>query len=125
MSGVSTYTPLVYIAGPYSGENVANVQRAIAFAETVEREFNVDVFVPHLTMLWDLVSPAPYHRWLERDLVFLRRCDAVLRMEGSSTGADGEVTLARQLEIPVFMHHQRREFEAWIDAHKRAALNRA
>lgn len=40
--------------------------------------------------------------WLTMDLEIVRRCDAVVRLPGESTGADGEVAHAKQLGIPVF-----------------------
>jgi hypothetical protein len=40
--------------------------------------------------------------WLTMDLEIVSRCDAVLRLPGESTGADGETEHARKLGIPVF-----------------------
>jgi len=34
----------------------------------------------------------------------LTRCDAVLRIEGESSGADKDVKLAKELSIPVYYH---------------------
>ena len=34
----------------------------------------------------------------------LEHCDAVLRLPGESTGADQDVAIARQREIPIFHH---------------------
>ncbi len=47
---------------------------------------------------------APDDIWLEGDLEILRRCDAVLCVDGwqSSKGATAEVGEARQRSIPVF-----------------------
>ncbi len=98
-----TRKPLTYIAGPYStGDQVENTRAAIQFAENIEKGFEVAVFIPHLSMLWHTVSPANWERWIERDLHYVERCDALIRMEGKSTGADAEVAFARKLRIPVF-----------------------
>lgn len=52
------------------------------------------------TSVGDTISEAFLYPVAER---LLRRCDAVLRIEGESRGADGDVTRARSLGIPV--HH--------------------
>lgn len=96
--------PLVYIAGPYSNNPVTNTHNTIREAERIEEIFNVAVFIPHLSLLWDLVSPAPVEVWYARDNHVLERCDALYRMSGPSTGADAEVKYAKSLEIPVFYH---------------------
>ena len=40
--------------------------------------------------------------WLTMDLELVKRSDAVLRLPGDSSGADGEVEHATKLGIPVF-----------------------
>jgi hypothetical protein len=40
--------------------------------------------------------------WLTMDLEIVRRCDAVVRLPGDSSGADGEVAHAKSLGLPVF-----------------------
>lgn len=95
--------PLVYIAGPYtSPDPVLNTRSAVAWAEAVEGE-GCAVVVPHLSLLWHAISPAPVERWYARDLAVLARCDALLRFPGASTGADAEVEFAEGRGIPVFM----------------------
>ncbi len=97
-----TRRPLIYVAGPYtSGDPVLNVRLAIEVAEDVEA-LGADVVIPHLSMLWHLVSPATVQRWYERDNAVLVRCDAVVRIDGVSVGADAEVALAVAEGIPVF-----------------------
>jgi hypothetical protein len=92
----------VYIAGPYTnGGVVHNIQVAIDWAETImERGFIP--YIPHLTHLWDIYSPHPYDEWLEFDLHWLDKCDAVFRIVGESVGADKEVEYAKEHNIPVF-----------------------
>lgn len=48
---------------------------------------------------WPIDDTSP---WLSMDLELVARCDAVLRLPGESTGADGEVAHAHDLDIPVF-----------------------
>lgn len=57
--------------------------------------------VPHLTLLWQLVSPKPDSTWLAYDQQLLARCDAVLRVPGYSNGATQECKFADELGIPV------------------------
>lgn len=98
--------PLVYLAGPYSlPDPVENTHRAIKCAEGLEYNYDVDVFVPHLSLLWHVVSPAPYEKWCERDNAILARCDALVRRPGASSGADAEVKYAHEVcDIPLFWH---------------------
>jgi hypothetical protein len=93
---------LVYVAGPYSSDPVANTRRAVHFAELIEERGGA-VFIPHLSMLWDLISPAPYGEWLKRDFNVLSRCDALFRIDGDSAGADMEVDYAKTVRVPVFL----------------------
>lgn len=105
----------VYIAGPYTKGDVAvNVKRVMDTADEVIRMGHIP-FIPHLTHFWHLVSPKAYEFWLEYDMSFLEHwAEIVLRIEGESNGADGEVKRAIELGIPVYynlkeLHKARRE----------------
>ena len=94
--------PRVYIAGPYSGGDVAvNVRKAM---QTWNRlwELGFSPLAPHLTHFLHMNHPRPYPDWLEYDREWLVTVDAVFRMPGESKGADAEVALAKQHGIPVF-----------------------
>lgn len=52
--------------------------------------------------------------WLTMDLEIVGRCDAVLRLPGESSGADGEVAHAKAANIPVF--HAVEDVLAWAKA---------
>lgn len=58
-------------------------------------------FLPHLTLLWDLLYPRVYQDWLDYDNHWLAVCDVVFRIPGESSGADKECELAKSLGIPV------------------------
>ncbi len=93
---------LIYVASPYSlGDTAVNVRKAIE-AGDVLYESGYIPYIPHLMMLWHIVSPDHEKKWLEIGQAMLRRCDAVLRLNGESVGADNEVVLARSLGIPVY-----------------------
>lgn len=110
--------PLVYIAGPYTQPDpVLNVRRAIEVAETVEH-YGGTPFIPHLSMLWHLVSPASLDAWYSRDLEVLDHCHALVRFEGDSTGADREVDRANRRGLPVFYLSRPDfcdEFPKWVE----------
>lgn len=92
----------VYVAGPYTGGDVAvNVRNAIEAANRLA-DLGYAPFVPHLTHFWHLVFPRPYAFWVTLDNQFLPHCDAILRLPGESPGADREVALANTLDIGVF-----------------------
>jgi hypothetical protein len=94
-------TTKIYISGPYSKHMVDGTRNAIMAAEAL-RKAGYLPFVPHLSLLWDLVCPSPYEEWIDYDLAWLRHCNALLRLPGESPGADREVLLAQQLRIPVY-----------------------
>jgi len=97
----------VYIAAPYTAENPretqVNVNGVIAVAcELMQAGFAV--FIPHLRhYIWlHEAGDFPYEHWLAHDLEWLPACDVLLRQFGPSSGADGEVEAARELEMPIF-----------------------
>lgn len=95
----------IYIAGPLSNHDLivrqANIDAAILAADTL-LEAGHFPFVPHLFQTWHDLLPHSRSTWLELDLAWLSRCDALLRLEGPSEGRDLEVLEARRLNIPVF-----------------------
>lgn len=95
--------PLVYVAGPYSSPDpVENMNKACKLATKMREDGVVTIILPHLSGLWHLVDPAPYEEWLRFDLELMDRCDAVYRFPGASSGADAEVKVAVESNIPVF-----------------------
>mgnify|MGYP001589384800 CR=1 FL=1 len=93
----------VYIAGPYSGNVAYNVRDALDTNHALI-EYGFFPFCPHLFHFQDLLSPPniSYEDWLALGQAWLLKCDAVLRIEGESRGADREVALALEEGIPVF-----------------------
>jgi hypothetical protein len=92
----------IYIAGPHSnGDTIVNVRKAILMAEKLVKE-EYTPYIPHLTAFWHLVAPHEYEFWLNYDLNWLSKCDALLRLPGNSSGADKEVEYAKNIGIPVF-----------------------
>ena len=92
----------IYVAGPYSkGDIAVNVREAIHAGDYISRKGHFP-FIPHLTHFWHLVLPHEYEFWLAQDMEWLRVCDAVLRLEGESSGADKEVSEAERLGLSIF-----------------------
>jgi hypothetical protein len=104
----------VYVAGPYTAPTpegvVENVERAVAHATHLLRA-GLYPYVPHLSHYWEAQHPHHYEVWMTLDFGWVARCDALLRLDGESRGADREVDLARQLGLPVF--HSVEEVLQW------------
>lgn len=98
----------VYIAGPITGSGnlLCNLGHAIrAFGMLLNRGYAP--YLPHLTCFAEITLAAmeekfSYEDWLALDEEYLTACDAVLRLEGESNGAEREVALARKLGITVY-----------------------
>lgn len=93
----------VYVAGPYTqGPWEYNIRDVVAAADTLYDAGHVP-FVPHtMTTLWGLVNPRPKEQWIDFDLQWLDVCDALVRLDGDSEGADLEAEYARGAGIPVY-----------------------
>jgi len=92
----------VYIASPYTKGDVAvNVKRQIDTADEL-MTLGFCPFAPVLCHFHHLVHPRTYKEWTRWGLEWVLACDAILRLEGDSVGADKEVWLASQNHIPIF-----------------------
>lgn len=96
--------PLVYVAGPYTRPDpVRMTHDAVQYAEAILATGLASVVVPHVTLIWHLISPHDdVEFWYDLDLSHLARCDALYRFPGFSTGADAECQFAALRGIPVF-----------------------
>jgi len=91
----------VYVAGPYTiPDPVENTNDAMVLADQL-LNMGVIPIIPHMTLAWHLVHPRPAKFWYWYTLELMKRCDAVFRKPGESTGADDEVTYAKKHGIPV------------------------
>jgi hypothetical protein len=91
----------VYIASPYTlGDVAVNVKRQITTADYL-MDLGYAPFVPLYSHFQHMFHPRPYTDWIDIDLEWVKVCDYVLRLDGESSGADGEVALAVSLGIPV------------------------
>ena len=92
----------IYIAGPYTGGDVAqNVRNALTVGNELLK-LGFAPYVPHLSHFWHMLYPHAYEKWLELDFAWIDACHALLRIAGISPGASREVEYADLLKIPVF-----------------------
>jgi hypothetical protein len=93
---------VIYIAGPYTGGDVArNVKRAIYCGMAIYHIGHYAI-IPHLTHFVHMLHPRKYDFWIDVDKRILPTCDALLRIKGDSPGADREVLIAQSLGKPIF-----------------------
>lgn len=111
---------LVYVAGPFSAPTRAgvdeNIRKAERYGLAVAARGAMPV-VPHAnTAHPSFEHVRPYEFWIDGTLELLRRCDAVLMVEGweSSRGATAERTEALRLGLPVFEKGQ--ELGEWLNS---------
>lgn len=92
----------IYLAGPYTlGDPAVNTGNMIkAYSELIDLGYYP--LCPLFSHFSHMFDPKPYETWLEWDLAWLPKCDALLRLSGESKGADIEEAKARELGIPVF-----------------------
>src|SRR6478736_1522455 len=92
----------VYIASPYTKGDVAvNVRRQLDCANEL-MNLGFLPFAPLYSHFQHMVHPRPYEHWLKIDLEWVKVCDCLLRLDGDSSGADGEVQFAYELNKRVF-----------------------
>lgn len=92
----------IYVAGPYTKGDVAvNVQQNILAGDAITKKGHIP-FVPLLSHFWHMIEPHTFDFWMDLDIMWITRCDALLRMPGESSGADREVLHAIQLGLPVY-----------------------
>lgn len=99
----------VYIAGPYTnGDVVLNLRRAAEAANQVLKAGHAP-YCPHLTHFWHYLFPGRCDQWLALSEEWVKVCEAMIRLDGVSAGADREMQLAVSLGIPVF-----RSVRSWM-----------
>lgn len=104
--------PFIYIASPYTkGDPCINTHFQCAVFNALLADGHVLPFAPLISHFQHTLFPRPYQDWIQYDLDIIPRFDACLRLDAVgpngyvssvSSGADGEVTLFKQLGKPVF-----------------------
>ena len=94
----------IYIAGPYSrGDTAVNVRNMIIAQDYIESQLGHMAYNPLLSHFQHMVIP--HHDvdyWYAKDIRWLHECDALLRLDGESVGADKEVEIAKILNMPIY-----------------------
>lgn len=91
----------VYIASPYTlGDVGVNVRNSLETFNAL-MDLGFVPFSPLLSHFCHIYQPRHYDEWLTWCLEWVKVCDVLLRLPGESAGADREVELAEELEIPV------------------------
>jgi hypothetical protein len=95
----------VYIASPYTkpaGNEQENVDKSFDVAIQLI-ELGYAPYAPLYSHYLHLRKPQPYDVWMRIDVEYLlRSADCLLRLPGESSGADEEVKLAIENDIPAF-----------------------
>lgn len=110
---------VVFVSGPYRAPTEWQVLQNIRRAEEVALaawHAGAAVICPHKNTA-HFGGAAEDRIWLDGDLTILRRCDAVVCVEGweRSVGARAEVNCARSLGIPVF--ESIAGLKEWLNSH--------
>jgi len=109
--------PKIFISGPLfsSGNIFVNIKRAVMAGHMLKQAGAIP-FIPHLYAFWAIMQGLDEsYGWMEMDLAWLECCDAVLRLEGDSKGADEEVDHALSLGLTVFSKYNEYSYIlAWI-----------
>jgi len=97
---------VVYTAGPYRASNAWAIEQHIRAAELASLKIwtlGAVPICPH-TMTRHFQNALPDATWLAGDLELVKRCDAVLMLDGweQSQGAKAEKAYADAKDIPVF-----------------------
>ena len=106
----------VYIAGPYRASSeyqvLQNIRRAEDLALKVWKA-GCACICPHKNAAF-LGGAAPDSVWLQGGLEMIRRCDAIILVDGwrHSEGTRAEIKEARDLGVPVFVDFE--NFEKWL-----------
>lgn len=107
---------LIYVAGPFRGDNAWEIENNIRRAESLELQvwrLGAAAICPHTNTRF-FSGAAPDEVWLTGDLEILRRCDAIITTPDwqLSSGARTEVAFAYANGIPVF--NDTEDLQEWL-----------
>lgn len=92
---------LIYIASPYTkGDPADNTAIQMEAAHAI-MDLGHCPIAPLLSHFLHIHRRRPYQDWINMDLAMIPKMDVILRLEGESSGADGEVAAAERLGIPI------------------------
>ena len=93
----------IYVASPYTvGNQDQNRRNSIEYGEIILNKGHYPFLPLAVTSQWEDMYPKHYEQWMDYDFGWVRKCDALYRGKGESSGADREVALAQELGKIVF-----------------------
>jgi len=100
---------LVYISGPIYSSGVAskNMNKAIHVANEL-MEAGFCVYIPHLSVIWDAITPQPRSFWMKLDLWMIERSQIILRLDGYSEGAEEDIKHANSLKDDIKIYYDKK-----------------
>lgn len=93
----------VFIASPYTrGEIDKNMQNQKDISnKLIDLGFcPLPIALCYHQLAIDL--PREYNVWIELTANWIQKCDCILRLPGESLGADNELEIAKELNMPIF-----------------------
>lgn len=110
--------PVVYVSGPYRSRSVNGIAENIFRARTAAVRLwkaGAAALCPHLNTAF-MDGACPDETWLAGDIEMLRRCDAMLVLDGwaDSAGTCAEISAASTAGIPTFGMEEFDQLVAWI-----------
>jgi len=107
--------PLIYVAGYFSANPMHGTRNAFNHARALE-DAGFTAFVPHVSILADIIYPQTSDYWYAYDLALLARCDAMYVCPDEetlrSTGVHNEILFCEERGIPVI--YTLPTAEAWL-----------
>ena len=92
---------VIYISSTYTlGDVKENVMRQIDAAHKIMDMGHAPI-APLLSHFLHLRRERPYDDWMVIDLAIVPKCDILLRLDGESAGAEKEVKIANECNIPI------------------------
>ncbi len=116
----------VYIASPYTNGRTSDNVRKQLDAGNILMDHGYTPFIPLLSHYAEIHMHRGEHEWFEWDVVWLRKCDILIRIKAFddkgneiySVGADEEVRIAKEeLRIPVYIFENLEELKKWVSTY--------
>lgn len=97
--------PVIYVAGYFSANPSHGTRNAVVWAEQL-LDAGWLPYVPHQSIVYDMIAPHTPEFWYALDLGLLERCDAMFvcpdPLTAESTGVAKEIEHAVRCDIPIY-----------------------
>ncbi|MFW6311016.1 MAG: hypothetical protein ACOC1K_02150 [Nanoarchaeota archaeon] len=117
----------VYIASPYTNGWMPDNVRLQLEAKNLLLDYGFKPFAPLENHFSEIYKKRDEGEWLEWDFTWLSACHIVIRIKGYdkdgkelySPGADKEIALAEELNIPFFFFSSIRDLHEWLNRYNK------